>query len=72
MSYEDGYPVFNTKGYSISYISHALGYYPRDINKTLDATKSSRGGGGNYLYQIQANTLRFLDMRNTNSKQGIM
>lgn len=33
MSYEDGYPVFNSKNYSIAYICHALGYYPKDINK---------------------------------------
>jgi len=43
MSYEDGYPLLNFKDYSISYISHALGYYPRDINKTLETTKSSNG-----------------------------
>ena len=43
MSYENGCPVFNSKDYSISYISHALGYYPRDINKSLEATKSSSG-----------------------------
>jgi ABC1 atypical kinase-like domain len=43
MSYNDGYPVFNSKEYSISYISHALGYYPRDINKSLEATKSYKG-----------------------------
>lgn len=43
MSYEQGYPVLNSKDYSISYISHALGYYPRDINKSLESTKSYKG-----------------------------
>jgi Choline/ethanolamine kinase len=43
MSYQDGYNVRNYKEYSISHISHALGYYPRDINKSLETTKSYKG-----------------------------
>jgi serine/threonine protein kinase len=35
--------MLNSKEYSISYISHALGYYPRDINKSLENTKSYKG-----------------------------
>jgi serine/threonine protein kinase len=33
MPYKDGYPVCNSKNYSIAYICHSLGYYPKDINK---------------------------------------
>lgn len=42
MSYEDGYPVFNSKGYSISYICHALGYYPKDINKQSTTSQNPK------------------------------
>jgi serine/threonine protein kinase len=42
MSYEDGYPVFNSKDYSIAYICHSLGYYPKDINKQSTTTKNSK------------------------------
>jgi serine/threonine protein kinase len=42
MSYEDGYPVLNSKGYSIAYICHSLGYYPKDINKQSTTTKNSK------------------------------
>jgi serine/threonine protein kinase len=42
MSYEDGYPVFNSKDYSIAYICHSLGYYPKDINKQSTTTKNPK------------------------------
>lgn len=42
MSYKDGYPVFNSKGYGIAYICHALGYYPKDINKHSTTSKNSK------------------------------
>lgn len=40
MSYEDGYPVYNYKDYSIAYICHSLGYYPKDINKQSTTSKT--------------------------------
>ena len=42
MSYEDGYPVFNSKGYSIAYICHSLGYYPKDITKQSTTKNNSK------------------------------
>lgn len=42
MSYEDGFPVLNFKDYSIAYICHALGYYPKDINKQSTTTTNQK------------------------------